>query len=212
MVPPNTKPIYRLVHISNLSICLQRGGMHAPNHVPNDGLVYRTIHSEGIQQHRHQRAVPCGPGGTIHDYVSFYFGPHSPMLLQLCTNQVAGYNDGPTPIIYLVATVQSVVNANVAYVFTDGHGVPVYTQWYDDVVHLDSVDWNVVGAKYWNDTVEDPDRKRRKQAEFMVHEFLPWALVNEIGVYDRDVKTSVESILTKYDATTPVIVRRQWYY
>jgi len=31
--------------------------------------------------------------GVIHDYASFYFGPRSPMLLQLHTGRVAGYNE-----------------------------------------------------------------------------------------------------------------------
>lgn len=40
-------------------------------------------------------------------------------------------------------------------------------------------------ARYWYDTDDDPDRKRRRQAEFLVHDFFPWELVSYIGVYDR---------------------------
>ena len=38
---PHPTPIFRLLHIDNLSMILTRGGLHAPNHVPQDGLVYR---------------------------------------------------------------------------------------------------------------------------------------------------------------------------
>jgi hypothetical protein len=41
---PIPTPVYRLVHADNLAICLERGGMHAPNHTLSDGRVYRTIH------------------------------------------------------------------------------------------------------------------------------------------------------------------------
>ena len=81
MVPPIPTPIYRLVHVDNLDVLLRRGGLHAPNHTPNDGLSYRTIHNVDIQAERRIRTIPCGPRGTVHDYVSFYFGFLSPMLL-----------------------------------------------------------------------------------------------------------------------------------
>jgi hypothetical protein len=50
MPMPRPIPIYRLMHLDNLSVCLERGGMHAPNHTPDDGRVYRTIHDIEIQQ------------------------------------------------------------------------------------------------------------------------------------------------------------------
>lgn len=76
---PHPTPLYRLMHIDNLKGCLDRGGVYAPNHWPDNGLAYRTIHNERIQDTRHVRRIACGPGGTIHDYVSFYFGYLSPM-------------------------------------------------------------------------------------------------------------------------------------
>jgi len=91
-----------MLHIDNLAVVLQRGGLHAPLHVPVDGLTYRTIHNVDIQNERHVRNISCGPGGTIHDYVPFYLGPLSPMMLQLKTGRVAGYTEGQTPLIYLV--------------------------------------------------------------------------------------------------------------
>ena len=90
MPMPRPTPIYRLTHRDNLSVCLERGGMHAPNYTPDDGRVYRTIHDIEIQQVRRVRPIRCGPGGTVHDYVAFYFGPRSPMLLKLKTGQVEG--------------------------------------------------------------------------------------------------------------------------
>jgi hypothetical protein len=35
-----------------------------------------------IQKRRGETEVSCAQGGTLHDYVPFYFTPHSPMLLQ----------------------------------------------------------------------------------------------------------------------------------
>ena len=82
---PTPTPIFRFLHMDNLSVCLQRGALYAPNHTPQDGRVYRTIHNLDIQQQRKIARIPRGPRGVIHDYVAFYFGPRSPMLFQLHT-------------------------------------------------------------------------------------------------------------------------------
>ena len=86
--------------MDNLRTLLARGGLHSTNHTPNDGLPYRTIRNVDIQNVRRARPVPCGPGGTMRDYVPFYFGQLSPMLLQLKTNRVVGYTEGQEPLIY----------------------------------------------------------------------------------------------------------------
>lgn len=99
--PPKPTPIFRLVHVDNLKALLRRGGLHAPNHTPDDRLPYRTIHNVDIQAGRHVRRIPSGPQGTLHDYVSFYFGYLSPMLFQLKTGWVPGYDEGQEPLIYL---------------------------------------------------------------------------------------------------------------
>lgn len=137
-------PIYRLMHVDNLPVCLNRGGLHAPHYVPENGLSYTAIHNIDIQQIRRVRYIKCGPGGTVHDYVGFYFGPRPPMLLQLHTGQVPGYDQGQEPLIYIVSTVQSVIEAGLDYVFSDGHGIAAYTQWFSNIEDLDKVDWNTV--------------------------------------------------------------------
>jgi len=209
---PNLVRIVRLMHIDNLSVCIQRGGLHAPNSVPKDGLPYKTIHNIEIQHERQLRHIPCGPKGTIHDYVPFYFGVRSPMLYQLCTGQVENYDEGQDPLIYAVSTAQAVSQANIPFVFSDGHGIAAYTEWFDDLAELTNVDWDTVDAKYWYCTMEDPDRQRRKQAEFLVYQFCPWDLVQEIGVINDATKTKVLGIMAQFGKTTPVQICRQWYY
>jgi len=211
---PLPTPIYRFLHVDNLSVCLARGALHAPNHVPQDGHEYRTIHNLDIQAHRKARSLQRGPGGVIHDYVSFYFGPRSPMMLQLHTGRVEGYNEGQDSLIYVVSSAQAVEQSAAGFVFSDGHGIAAFTSWYDDLADLDKVDWEAVAARYWADTVEDMDRQRRKQAEFLVHRACDWALIEELGVLNRTLKTHVEGILGGFDAVLrrPVNVRPEWYY
>lgn len=214
MAAPNPTPILRFIHVDNLHIYLKRGGLHAPNHAPNDGLMYRTNHNADIQATRHTTPIPCGPRGVIHDFIPFYFGYLSPMLLQLKTGQVPGYTQGQTPFIYLVTTAQAVRDAGQGFVFSDGHGIAAFTQWFDDLAELDKVDWEMVNQRYWADTINDMDRQRRKQAEFLVHCFCAWSLIHEIGVFDNAMQVRTEAILAEHNATQNglVRVRRDWYY
>jgi hypothetical protein len=214
MAAPMPTPIYRFIHIDNLRGCLEQDGLCAPNHYPDDGLVYQTIHNEEVQNKRHVTAIPCGPGGTIHDYVPFYFGYLSPMMLNLKTGRVPGYTEGQTPLIYLVTTAQAVRHSGARFVFSNGHGLATFTYWFDDLEQLDQVDWSIVYERYWKDTLEDMDRQRRKQAEFLVHRFCAWSLIREIDVINQVMKQRVEEILAGYPAKLhkPVTVRPEWYY
>jgi hypothetical protein len=99
-------------------------------------------------------------------------------------------------------------------VFSNGHGIAAYTEWFDDVAQLGEVDWDMVYQRYWSDNMNDMDRQRRKQAEFLVHRFCPWTLIQEIGVINNTAKIYVEALLSDFDASLnrPVNIRDAWYY
>lgn len=65
---------------------------------------------------------------------------------------------------------------------------------------------------YWADTREDPDRKRRRQAEFLVKDFLPFGLVEEIGVMDKSIRNEVKDIVFKNGYDKIVNIKNDWYY
>ncbi len=200
--------------MDNLATLLARGALHAPNCTPNDGLSYRTIHSTAVQVNRQVKPVPCGPGGTIHDYVPFYFGPLSVMLLNLKTGRVPDYHEDQAPLIYLVTTAQAIEQAECRFVFSDGHGLARFTHWYDDLTRLDEVDWTIVGKRYWSDQPDDNDRQRRKQAEFLVWQVLDWSLIRGIAVLDNAMRQRVETILDQFPQPVhpKVSPKPDWYY
>lgn len=214
MAVPNPTPILRFLHIDNLSVVLQRGGLHAPNHTPNDGLVYKTIHNLEVQEKRADKQISCGPRGVIHDYVPFYFGPLSPMMLNLKTGRVPGYSDGQEPLIYVGTMAQAVADSGARFVFSDGHGLAAYTMWFDDLAQLDRVDWNMVYQRYWTDNANDMDRQRKKQAEFLVYQFCDWSLVQAVIVIDETRKAQVEQVFSGFPANMhrQILVKRDWYY
>jgi len=187
-------------------------GLLANSTVQQWGINYKNLAYQSIQSRRAKVEVPCGVGGRLTDYVPFYFAPRSPMLYTICQGNVPNYTEGQEPVIYVVSTIEAVQQAELPFVFTDGHGIMAVTEFFDDLAQLNQVDWQVMNLKYWFDTPEDSDRKRRRQAEFLVHQFFPWQLVTEIGVIDTQVKGQVEQCLQPATHQPAIITRRNWYY
>ena len=111
-----------------------------------------------------------------------------------------------------MSKVQSVIEAGLDFVFSDGHGIATFTQWFDNIEDFGKVDWDTVYANYWADTTEDMDRQRRKQAEFLVYHSCPWDIVSCIGVLSENMKVKVERILNQLALANPVQIQKQWYY
>jgi len=163
-----------------------------------------------IKARRLNRNVPVGPQGTVGDYVPFYFAPRSPMLFAISRGNVAGYTAGQQPVIYLCSSTEAVDAAKLPWVFTEGHADMGYTDFFDDLKDLEKIDWKLMTAKYWNATPEDPDRSRRRQAEFLVKTFFPWKLVKQIAVYGNATAKIVNDILE--GNAPPIVIQQGWYY
>ncbi len=65
--------IFRIVHRDNLPWILDNG-MHARNGTVVDPN-YRNIGNVDLIDKRSRRAVAVSPGGTLSDYIPFYFTP-----------------------------------------------------------------------------------------------------------------------------------------
>ena len=208
---PNLTHIYHITHINNLESIIKSGGLLSYNAMQTAQMRYTNIAYQNIQDRRATTLVPCGLGGKLHDYVPFYFAPRSPMLFAIKEGNIEGYQ-GQDMVVYLVSTAQVLQGAKLPFVFTDRHAIMASTNFFDNLTKLDKIDWNIMAARYWNDTDED---KRRRQAEFLVHSFLPWKLVTEIGVFNLQNITKIEQTLQNSQNVMhkPIVrMRKEWYY
>lgn len=157
--------------------------------------------------------VSCGPGGTVGEYVPFYFAPRSPMLFRIQRGGVEGVSSDPARLVYVVSSAEAVVEAGHACVFTDGNAAAAFTEFHDDADQLgDVVDWRLMKATQWANTTDDPDRRRRRGAEFLVHEALPFELVHELGVYDAAARSAVFAAAADAGWDVAVRIRANWYF
>jgi hypothetical protein len=98
------------------------------------------------------------------------------------------------------------------WLFTDGHAVINLSTYYNDLVNLDKIDWDIMGRRYWADTLQDGDRERRRQAEFLVFQFFPWTLISRIGVMTEETKKLVENAIAPAGHKPTVEHQPEWYY
>jgi len=82
---PTKALIFRIVHRENMSGILD-AGCHCKS--TNNVGSYTQIGNAELIEKRVARPVECAPGGTLSDYVPFYFTPYTPMLYNIKT----GYN------------------------------------------------------------------------------------------------------------------------
>jgi hypothetical protein len=202
--------IFHITHVNNLQGIIATGGLLCDRR--SQSVAHVRIGHQHIKDRRLKRAVPLIPGGTLGDYVPFYFAPRSPMLFAIHCGQVQGYARGQSEVVHLVSTAEAVDNLGLSWLFTDGHAEIHFTGFFDNLRNLDKIDWEIMRARYWNDTNDDPDRKRRRQAEFLVHDFFPWELVAGIGVYGQRTALAVEEALASSDHNPAVSIERNWYY
>lgn len=75
--------IFRITHLDNVPWLL-RHGLHCRDSETNDPNFIQIGNSDMIAK-RPFRSVTIHPGGTLSDYIPFYFTPHSPMLYNITT-------------------------------------------------------------------------------------------------------------------------------
>ena len=105
----------------------------------------------------------------------------------------------------LRSSAEAVQQAGLGFVFTNGHAVIAYTRIFDDLNQLPSLPWQAIRGKYWNNFV---DGRCDCQSEFLVRDFFPMSLVDQIGVFDEATR---EQCAAMTDCPS-VAVERSWYF
>ncbi|MER6518944.1 MULTISPECIES: DUF4433 domain-containing protein [unclassified Streptomyces] len=212
--PVPNRPIYHITHVRNLRGILSRGGLFSDNIAAVENLTDTEIGMASIKQRRRTTEIDCGPGGSPADYVPFYFGYRSPMLLSIKSGNVPTYREGQEPVIYLASSLTAVRNINLPAVFSEGNAGAVFVDFHADEPELCEkiIDWPLMTQQWWNDTPEDPNRAGRRQAEYLVHRFFPTGLIASIATLNERRAEEVRGILSEFEVSIPVMVYPHWYY
>jgi hypothetical protein len=113
--------------------------------------------------------------------------------------------------MFIVSSVQKIIDSQQDFVFTDGHAADKLSKIYlreslDDIDRL--LDWDAISAKYWRDEA-DLDKKRKKEAEFLLLGDLPTTAIVGFAVAN---KTAEEQMLRFGAKPNMVGIRPQFYF
>ena len=202
-----------MVHIDNVEHIL-RHGLYSTDQEDADP-DYINIGDNGLIAQRREFEVPIDPGGNLGEYLPFYFGGHSPMLLNIKTGHRGITRRPQYDIVYFVCRVSDIIETCENWVFTDGHAKDAFTEFYNNIDELANVvDWDIVKEQWWRNTEDDYDRQRRKQAEFLIKSHVPVSCIRAIVVKNQNKKDQIELILNNLNLTIQVRVdiNNQLYY
>lgn len=190
-----------MTHLNNLAAILDAGELLCKNELNLVGATFNNIANSDVQDKRAKITVPLNYGGTLHDYVPFYFWGTTPMLL---VNKKQQEN-----IIFLVSKTDIILDSGISFVFTDRHAVIQYAKFYDNLDELNKLDWEIIEKRYWG---ESDDSREKKQAEFLIYKKLPFNYIYGIAVANNDVIENVTAILGGCEHQPIVKVKKEWYF
>jgi hypothetical protein len=205
-------PIYYITHIQNLALIAAAGALWCDRRVQASGLAPRSIAHGQIKARREAVEVPLPPHGCLAEYVPFYFCPRSPLLFAIERGQVPGHTSGQAFIAHLELDADALLTVGLLRIHTDGNAASLPRRFFDSRGGFATLSWDVIRAAMWRDTAEDNDRKRRKQAELLVHGEVPRAYAIRIGVLDASAASAVHNAVHGQPHQPVVEVRRDWYY
>ena len=135
------------------------------------------------------------------------------MLYIISKGDVPTYSGGQDEIVYLVTSVERVVEEHLRFVFTDRNAALGFARYGDDLKDLDDyLDWELMEALMWHATAEEPDRMERRMAEFLVHGHVPWSALVGVAARTDEVCRQVEHALSSVGREIPVRPRPEWYF
>jgi len=208
---PNTIWLYRIVHINNVESILQHGMYHR-NH-PNADPGYINIGDSDLIAKRSDYPVKIDPPGhNLGQYFPFYFGPLSPMLLNIKTGYRGITKRAQSDIVYIICNSTDVIQQCQHWCFTDGHAKTAITEFYNNIDAIGEVDWSIVKERQWNNTEDDFDRMRRKQAEFLVKNYVPVTCIRHLVVYNEERRILLREVIERLGLNIQVSVKTQFYY
>lgn len=204
---------YRITHIQNLPKILEAGILCCKNH-PQADPDFISIGNPEIINVRDTTAVKIEDYGNIGDYLPFYFTPRSMMLY----NIVTGCKEPVVPKVDRqdILVIRCLINQlakSKKFFFTDGQAnATALTGHYNDLQHLNKIDWEIIQKSNFNKSDGKIDRSRRYQAEFLVHNQVPIEFIESFNVYNNKARIFVSNELNRLEIPIPIQIQEDYFF
>lgn len=210
LLSPEKAFIFRITHRDNLPWIVVNG-LHCANSEERDPNFVPIGNAELIGK-RSAKDVPAPPGGTLSDYVPFYFTPRSPMLLNIKT----GYNGirqrRNEEIVVLITSLPHLRKKSIPFLFSDRHAYLATARFTDDLTKLNAIDWTILKASDFKRDNNDLGKMERYQAEALVHRHVPFDALIGLACFNDAAKDEVNKILDGSPLADKALKKPSWYF
>jgi hypothetical protein len=111
-----------------------------------------------------------------------------------------------------VTSIHRLDELGVPFVFTNQHAYAVDTEFYNDLQHLDRIDWPLLQRRDFKTDDNDPGKQLRYQAEALVHRYVPLKAILGIVCVNAVVRGNLESLLEQRHIELAVRSMPTWYF
>lgn len=207
---PDKALIFRITHRDNVPWILDNG-LHSSNSGILDANFVNIGNLELIEKRR-SRHIDIAPGGTLGDYIPFYFTPFSPMMYNIKTGWGGVAQRRNQEIVILVASLHKLVDEGGMFVFSDRHAYLQTARFLKNLTDLDQIDWSILQARDFARDPDDPGKIERYQAEALVHQHMPVHLLTGIVCHDHAAKDELDGLLGERSMELTVVAKPSWYF
>jgi len=210
---PEKALIFRITHRDNVPWILSHG-LHCRNSQNRNAFDpnYVEIGSPDLIQKRHHHPVQHAMGGTLGDYIPFYFTPFSPMLLNIKTGW-NGIRQRPNDeIVILVSSLRQLDDLGVPFLFTDMHAYMSAARFFSNLDNLSEIDWDILQRRDFERDMNDLGKFDRYQAEALVRGSLGLDGLRGVICYNGDVESRIAAWVEEANSSLKIIVRPAWYF
>lgn len=214
MPVPAQPKIYHIVHWDKLASIVAEQNLLCDAEIVKRTPIGTTIGMEEIKRRRlEELELSSHPGLLVGACVPFYFCPRSVMLYIMSRQNHPNlhYTGGQQPIVHLECDLRKTVayaNQNgQRWAFTLTGAGSRYFEDRKDLSQLGEINWQAVGAQWWQGPLEDP-----KQAEFLIEHSFPWSLVERIGIHPQASVQRVSNAMKDAAHRPKIEIMRDWYY
>lgn len=206
-INPEKALIFRIVHKDNLPEIPTDGCRSRSEAINRSGYVQ--IGNQELIARRESRPVPIAPGGTLGDYIPFYFTPSSPMLYNLKTGRGVARRS-MAEIVILVTSLPTLAKERVRFVFSDRHAYLKAAQFSNDLADLNGIIWEALQKRDFKR--EDADSFEKYQAEALVYRHLPIHALLGIVCHNEASRADAQSKVDAIGLGLTVVTRPDWYF
>ena len=207
---PEKALIWRIVHRNNLPWILDNG-LHCGNcDIRSDQWI--TIGNAELISKRANHIVPLPPGGTLNDYVPFYFTPFSVMLKNIQSGWGGIQKRSNEEIIILVSSLYHIHARGLPFLFTDSHAYSTLAMFYNNLEDLNKVDWSLLQRRDFRRDPDDPRKLDRYQAEALIYKTCPVSHLLGLVCYNESIRKELNQQIQMRGLELQVHARPGWYF